>query len=461
MESGGVAGNVLLVDDSTDFQALLAALASKCGCELSCAESLQAARRMVKTVAFDLVLLDLALPDGNGMDLVETMDLPDSGRIIVVTGTPSLETAMRAVRGPVVDYLVKPVAVDTLRELLQQACRHALQRPLHRPGAGAGFGMVGESPAMQDLFRKLAAVAPTDVNVLLHGESGTGKELAARALHQLSGRRGPFIALNCGAVSPDLLGSQLFGHERGAFTGAIQAHAGVFERAEGGTLFLDEVTEMPLAMQVYLLRAIESKRITRVGGSREIPFDVRLIAATNRDPERAVADQVMRKDLYYRLADFPIRLPPLRERGQDMVLIAQEFLDRLNARYGSVKRFGEEALARLVASSWPGNVRELRSAVQRAYILSQSSESLTFAETAEVAADEEDDGSVSFRIGTSIEQMEKKMLLKTLAYYGNNKRKAADALGITTKTIYNKLAHYRAAPQQDDPDLQQLAKIEN
>jgi len=295
---------------------------------------------------------------------------------------------------------------------------------------------------MRALFEQIRRVAPLDVAVFVHGESGTGKELVAQALHELGGRGGRFIAVNCGAIAPDLLSSQLFGHERGAFTGAAQAHNGFFEQAQGGTLFLDEVTEMPLVLQVYLLRVIETRTLTRVGGAREIPVDVRIVAASNRDPQLAVANGHLRPDLYYRLGEFPLTIPPLRARREDIPLLARHFLDRLNRRYGTARVFDADSLRRLGDRNWPGNVRELRHAVQRAYILADR-DTVAVAEDATPRAVAESDGSIRFAVGMSFDDVEREMLLKTLAASSNNKRRAARALGITTKTIYNRLLRYR------------------
>jgi DNA-binding NtrC family response regulator len=287
-------------------------LASLSNCHVTPAETLADARRLTLEHEFDLLLVDLMLPDGNGLDLIEDLDLAAHGRIAIVTGHPSIESAVRAVRKPVVEYLVKPVPMDVLGRLMADAQARAHAR-LSRSAASIG-GMVGNSPAMRALFEQVRRVAPLDVAVFVQGESGTGKELIANALHELSGRKGRFIAVNCGAIAPDLLSSQLFGHERGSFTGASQSHTGFFEQAEGGTLFLDEITEMSMGLQVYLLRVLETRALTRVGGTREIPVDVRIVAASNRDPQLAVRNGNLRADLYYRLGEFPLTLPPLRER---------------------------------------------------------------------------------------------------------------------------------------------------
>ncbi|MBN8726372.1 MAG: sigma-54-dependent Fis family transcriptional regulator [Xanthomonadales bacterium] len=437
-ESAGT-GNVLLVDDNTDFQRMMAEVASRHACRLTAAGSLREGRRFASQHEFDLLLVDLGLPDGNGLELIEEVDLAAHGQLAIITGSPSFETAVRAVRAPVAEYLVKPVPVATLARLMEAAHDRAVARNLP-----SGLrGMIGRSEAMRRVFEQVQKVAPLDACVFLNGESGTGKELVANAIHDLSGRSGRFVAINCGAIAGELLSSQLFGHEKGSFTGAVQAHAGFFEQAEGGTLFLDEVTEMPAALQVYLLRVLETRTLTRVGGSREITVDVRIVAACNRDPQQAMDEGKLRADLYYRLAEFPIGIPALRERREDIPPLAQHFLDRLNRRYGTARSFDAAALRRLSERNWPGNVRELRHAVQRYYILSDSG-AISVGPEAAPRAIEENDGSIRFSVGMTFEDIEREMLLKTLASCNNNKRQAARSLGITAKTVYNRLLRYRS-----------------
>ena len=450
MAAAAPAGNVLVVDDNVDFQSLVADFARLSRCRVTCAATLHAARKLAADDEFDLLMVDLDLPDGNGLDLIDDIDLTAHGQIAIVTGNPTIESAARAVRSPVVEYLTKPVDTDALAKLIERAHERARAR---RPAKRREFGgMIGQTTGMLDLFEKIRRVAPLDVCVLVHGESGTGKELVARSLHELSGRTGRFVAVNCGAIAPDLLSSQLFGHERGSFTGALQSHAGYFEQAEGGTLFLDEITEMPLAAQVYLLRVLESRSLTRVGGAREIAVDVRIVAGTNRDPHQAVADGALRSDLYYRLLEFPLSVPPLRERREDIAGLAQYFLDRLNERYRTGRTFAPDTLRRLVERPWPGNVRELRHAIQRQYILGGDGPIEMDAEPVFRSA-EDDNGVVRFRVGMTFDDIEREMLLKTLAHYNNNKRSAARALGITTKTIYNRLLRYRSQGLIDDAQV--------
>jgi len=313
------------------------------------------------------------------------------------------------------------------------------------------LGLLGESPAMQQVFRLIERVGPTEANVFLTGESGSGKELAAQSIHECSPRRDkPFIAINCGAIPAGLIEAELFGYEKGSFTGAVRAHAGVFERARGGTLLLDEVTEMPMDMQTRLLRVLESRKFYRVGANTEYFSDVRVIAATNRCPLTAVKNGLLRQDLLYRLAVFPIELPPLRSRGDDVELLADHFLADLNARSGTQKRLSALARLTLKQHSWPGNVRELKNCIERAFILGdntldlapliQSSNArITEAAGAHNAADRE---RLDIRVGSRIHDMERSLIEATLDYFKGNKRRAADALGCSLKTLYNKLNGY-------------------
>jgi DNA-binding NtrC family response regulator len=314
-------------------------------------------------------------------------------------------------------------------------------------GSGLG-GLVGACPPMRELFQRIGRVAPTAVSVLLTGESGTGKELVAETIHSLSaGRDEPFVAVNCGAIPATLVEAELFGYERGSFTGAIRAQAGYFERAGRGTLFLDEAGEMPLEMQVKLLRALESRRFTRVGGERELPLQARVIAATNRPLSEALADNKLRADLLYRLAVFHLHIPPLRQRGEDIYLLARSFLQRLNEAEGQEKALSADSLRYLRQHHWPGNVRELYNAVQRAFILADQQLDLRSAadcgpDLAMPGADV--DAAVTFRNGMSLAEVEQMVIIETLRRCDDNKTKTAAVLGISLKTLYNRLNQYRA-----------------
>jgi DNA-binding NtrC family response regulator len=304
----------------------------------------------------------------------------------------------------------------------------------------------GASPAMQEVFRLIERVGPTEAGVLLTGESGSGKELAAKAIHDRSARRnGPFIAINCGAIPAGLIEAELFGFEKGSFTGAVRGHAGVFERADGGTLLLDEITEMPLDMQTRLLRVLETKKFYRVGANAELSTDVRVIAATNRCPLQAVQGGQLREDLLYRLAVFPIHMPPLRDRGDDIDLLAERFLDDLNVEAAALKRFTALSRMTLRQHSWPGNVRELKNCIERAFILGDQwieLAPLIQKPTPDNTAPADDRERLDIRVGSRIYDMERSLIEATLEYFQGNKRRAADALGCSLKTLYNKLNGY-------------------
>ena len=312
--------------------------------------------------------------------------------------------------------------------------------------------LIGTSEAMQAVRRMIERVAPTDSAVLICGESGCGKELVAESLHAGSPRRdGPFVAINCGAIPATLIEAELFGYEKGSFTGASRTHAGVFERADGGTLLLDEFTEMPLEMQARLLRVLETKRVRRVGGEVETPVDVRVLAATNRPPVEAVEAGHLREDIYYRLAVVLIRLPPLRERGEDILALADWFLGRLNVRHGATKRFSSAMRERVARYDWPGNVRQLRNAVERAFVLCDEVLDVDHEFGAAPARPSggvfgsrgSDTPQITLPIGTSLDEIERNFILATLEHFDGDKRRAASVLGCSVKTLYNKLHLYR------------------
>src|SRR5277367_3060457 len=440
--------HALIVDDDADVVDWLQEVARMEGFTVARAHSLRDARIELGRQRPDVLLTDLRLPDGEGIELVRELEKPEATEVIVVTGHATVDSAIAALRAGATDYLVKPAELDRVQAVLRHARKTAvlrseigaLRHELRRLGR---FGrLLGSAPAMQLLYDQLARVAPTSATVLLLGESGTGKELAALTLHELSRRReAPFLPLNCGAVSPQLIESELFGHERGSFTGADRQHKGFFERAHGGTIFLDEITEMPMELQVKLLRVLETGTVMRVGGTATIASDVRVICATNREPEKAVADGKLREDLYHRLNVFPIRLPPLRDRGTDMEQLAQFFLDDLNKTEGTNKSFSRDALVRLYQHSWPGNVRELKNYVQRTFIMADDIIELDVAISD--APPKTDDGTtITIRVGTPLEEVERRVTMATLAYCGHVKRKAAEILGVSLKTLYNRLETY-------------------
>jgi DNA-binding NtrC family response regulator len=306
--------------------------------------------------------------------------------------------------------------------------------------------LYGSSREMRRLYRLLDKVAPTDATVLIIGETGAGKELVAHTIHQSSNRAAqPFIVINCGAIPANLIEAELFGHERGSFTGAVRTHKGCFERAAGGTIFLDEITEMAPEMQVKLLRVLESGSLRRVGGDQEIEVRVRVIAATNRQPEAAVAQGQLREDLLYRLSVFPVVIPPLRDREDDIVLLARHFLGELNHEAGSDKTFSSGALKFLRAHSWPGNVRELKNTIHRAFIMAGREVDLSTAVAAPATSAPAPSGDcLTFAVGTPLAEAERQLIFATLNRYQGNKKKTAEVLGVSLKTLYNRLTEYRA-----------------
>jgi DNA-binding NtrC family response regulator len=309
--------------------------------------------------------------------------------------------------------------------------------------------LIGNSPAMQKVRDLIGRVAPTDSTVLICGESGCGKELVAESIHAMSPRAGkPLVAINCAAIPSTLIEAELFGHERGSFTGAVRTREGVFERASGGTLLLDEITEMPLDLQSRLLRVLETKRLSRVGGSADLPIDVRVLASTNRPATQAISDGRLREDIYYRLAVLTVHLPPLRERGEDVLILTEFFLSELNLRNGTHKRMSDELRARFLRHRWPGNVRELRNAVERAYILCDGELNLSDAEMPTLRHGQEGGGTsdgenIQMPIGATLEQIERTFILATLKHFEGDKRRTADVLGCSLKTLYNKLHAYQ------------------
>lgn len=448
----------LAVDDDPNFLSALEELTDQVGFETTSVTSLEEAKTKFSENIPDVVLMDLVLPDGSGFELLKGLEqAAASTEVILITGHASVDSAVEALRLGVTDFLMKPIDVDRLRQILLEIARsresrsqiEAVEEEVRRFGR---FGpLFGSSPAMQRVYRLASRVAPTDATVLITGESGTGKELVAETIHQLSRRaKSDYLPLNCGAISPTLIESELFGHERGSFTGAQRRHHGYFERANHGSLFLDEITEMPLELQVKLLRVLESGQIVRIGGDRSIEVDVRIITATNRNPEDAVRDGRLREDLLYRLQVFPIHLPPLRHRGRDLEHLAEHFLQILNKSESTDKRFTAESLEKLRGHNWPGNVRELKNVVHRAFILADD----------EIGPDEvpiearhmeptSGGPSIHVPVGSSIAEAEKKLILATLEEYDGNKKQAAEVLGVSLKTLYNRLNAYKEEEEEE------------
>jgi DNA-binding NtrC family response regulator len=442
----------LIVDDHEPTLATLAQLVESEGFGTSKAASVEDARAQLGGTKFDVVLVDLNLPDGSGMGLLEEARNAGSSAVVLVTGQASVNSAVEALRMGVTDYLTKPVDFERVRTILGEVKGSAglgqeivaLRKGLVESGR---FGsLVGRSRAMEQIYDLIARVAPSSATVLISGESGSGKEMVAHTLHDLSRRRSAaFVPVNCGAISPTLMESELFGHERGSFTGADRRHRGLFERAHRGTLFLDEVTEMPLELQVKLLRVLETGALTRTGGETPIEVDVRILAATNKKPDQAVAKGALREDLYYRLKVFHIPVPPLRERPEDIEILGAHFLEALAIKEGRRKFLSPDALEALKRHTWPGNVRELKNAVYTAYLLADGDRIEPRALPPEIEGGAEstlDRSSVHIPVGTTVAEAERRLILTTLAHYDGNKVKTAEVLAISLKTLYNRLHEY-------------------
>ncbi len=451
--------HALIVDDEPDTSETLAMLVATQGFTVATAASLRDARRQMALQEPDILLLDLMLPDGSGMELFREAKALTNTEVVLMTGHASLETSIEALRLGAADYLVKPTHMTQLQGVLSRVTRPSalmaeaaeMHAVLEREGH---FGQLwGRAAPMREVYEQVTRVAGTAATVLVTGESGTGKEVVARTIHDLSRRRGrPFLAVNCGAISPHLIESEIFGHEKGSFTGADRQHHGFFERAAGGTLFLDEITEMPLDLQVKLLRVLESGTFMRVGASQLQETDVRILAATNRSLEEATLSGKLRDDLLYRLNVFPIHLPALRDRREDIPAIAEHFLDQISKREGQARRFSAQALERLAAYRWGGNVRELRNIVYRAYVMATGptivNECLPRVTTEPGAPKPTASRTapllpvITVSVGTTLAEAERLITLATLEHLGRHKEKTAATLGISLKTLYNRLKEY-------------------
>jgi two-component system response regulator AtoC len=445
---------VLLIDSDAEFTAATSDSMRHEGFAVRVANSMLEARQEFTRKLPQVLVMDWSLPDGCGLDLLNSAECPEL-RTVVVTDHPSVESAVESLRKRVSDYFIKPVDLPSLIASMRvtEAARPPTvssgqrhDRHTHR-AAGPG-GLVGQTPVMRRLYGLIEKVAATDATVMLCGESGTGKELAARAIHELSGVTGPFLAVNCAAIPKELIANELFGHEKGGYTGATGQHRGYFERAEQGTLLLDEITEMPLELQSYLLRVLETRKVLRVGGSREVGIDVRLVAASNQPLKAAVQEGRFRADLYYRLVVFPIRMPSLRERKPDIPLLVEHFAAAFNREHGTAKALESRALELLVGHHWPGNVRELRNCLQRAFLI--AGERITDADLQaalefSLETTQSDHGHLHLPTGTSIREAERQLIMVTLEQCQGNKRLAAESLGVSLKTLYNKLKGYEPA----------------
>jgi DNA-binding NtrC family response regulator len=430
---------ILLVDDDEGFLQATTELLELLQHTVVSANTVEQAQRQAAGRSFDHVILDLIMPDGSGLHVLDSIKNREQTQVTLVTGHPSVKSIVRDLYGPNISYLIKPIDLSQLQSLLETRQQQAeADSALH-------FGhLVGESAPMKKLYQMIERVSQTSANVLLIGESGVGKEVVASAIHAASKPQGALIPANCGAFARDLISSELFGHEKGAFTGATHRKAGVFELASEGTLFLDEVTEMPIEQQPNLLRVLETHKVTRLGGTKAIDVNCRVVSATNRS-EIDIAEQgCLREDLYFRLAVFPIRIPALRERPEDIPLLVDYFLVDFNRQYQSAITIAEQDMARLTAYDWPGNVRELRHAVHRGFIMADS-------ETQQLVLPDDlsspfskvgDSKNTGITVGKTVDDVERELIESTLEHLDGDKKRAAEMLGVSLKTLYNRLNSY-------------------
>ncbi len=438
---------LLIADDEKHIAEGLQMLLSEEGYEAEMATDGDAAWDKVQSGDFGLVLADLKMPGMGGLELFARMrEEGVDSEVIIITGKGTVATAVEAMRNGAYDYLTKPLELERLKALIPKALetyrvKTANKQLQRRVDSLTRYGeMVGESEEMREIYKILEVVAPASASVLIVGESGTGKELVANAIHQKSPRaKGPFIALNCGAFPREILENELFGHEKGAFTGAVGEKPGAFELADGGTLFLDEVAEMEPDVQVKFLRALEQRKFRRLGGKKEIAVDIRVIAATNRDVEAALKDGDLREDLYHRLAVIPILLPPLHDRHGDVRILAEEFLRRFSREQEKeIDGFSEGALEFIETYRWPGNVRELKNAVERAVILAKGGAiEARDLQPRHLSLDEQE---VRVPVGSSLAEAERRITLKTFAFTDGDHGKAARILGIGEAELKKRLA---------------------
>jgi len=449
-------GRVLVVDDERGVQESLRLLL-KDEHDVATASSVDEALRALDQAGADVILLDLVMPGRSGLDMLrELAERGDGPPVVVVSATRAIPPAIEAMKLGAVDFVTKPFEVDALRIKVRQILEHrALEQEVVRlrdevAGRARLGRLIGRSEGMRAVYRTIERVASSRANVLITGESGTGKELVARAVHELGPRReAPFVVVNCAAIPAELLESELFGHEKGAFTGAHERRIGRFEAASGGTLFLDEIGEMPLALQAKLLRAIQDRMIDRVGSTQPIPVDVRVVAATNRELEKEVAAGTFRADLYYRIHVVPIALPPLRERPEDIRLLAETFLVRARADAGrGPSRIAPAALAALERHGWRGNVRELENAIERAVALADGEaleltdlpDEIQLAARTDALRDEVRAGRVDF--DTAVARFESALIREALDRTGGNQTRAAEQLGLTRRVLKLKMDRY-------------------
>jgi DNA-binding NtrC family response regulator len=439
---------ILVADDEKHIAEGLQMLLADEGYEVDTATDGNAAWKLAQDGDYGVVLADLRMPEVDGLELFSRMRKAGiASEMIIITGEGSVESAKEAMRQGAYDYLEKPLKIDRLKELIpkalekfqvKQANRHLEQRLSNLTRFG---DLIGQSDEMKSIYGMIEAAAPTSASILIVGESGTGKELVARAIHDKSTRaKGPFVAINCAAFPREILENELFGHEKGAFTGAINEKQGCFELADGGTLFLDEVAEMEPDIQVKFLRALEQRSFRRLGGKKEISVDIRVVSATNKQINKAIDEGKLREDLFHRLAVIPLFLPPLRDRRGDVRLLAESFLRRFAEENGKkhLKTFAPEALEFINAYRWPGNVRELKNALERAAIFARG-DAITLMDLRAHELIMSEDREIRIPVGTSLQQVERTLVLKTFSFAEGDHQRAATMLGIEEEELRNRL----------------------
>lgn len=449
---------ILVIDDEQLIRDFIAETLRRQKYEVECAECGIEGVQKFKQSPFDLVFTDMKMPDITGIEVLKQIkEIDVSVPVIVITAYGSIENAVEAMRVGAFNYLIKPFSPETIEAVMNRVETHLrlvrentfLKSEISKGLSGTPFCVIAQSPEMRQIMSDVKRIAQSNASVFITGESGTGKEVVAQAIHEYSLRKNrPFIRVNCAAIPETLIESEFFGHEKGAFTGANEKRLGRFELANGGTLMLDEVTEIPLTVQAKLLRAIQEQIFERVGGTKSIRVDVRMIATSNRDIKEALAHKILREDLYYRLNVVPIELPPLRKRRSDIIPLAEYFLDKLSkANHKESPVFSGAAKNKILGYDWPGNVRELANIVERSVVMSQGEligPDLLFIDspvkdTGEVSNDRT---TLQLPIGCSLKELEKMMIVETLQVNENNRKKTAEILGITARTLRNKIAEY-------------------
>lgn len=455
---------ILIVDDEMIVRNFLAETLRRKNIEVITAENGKKALSLIKETPFDMVITDMKMPDLTGIEVLKKCkEISPNTIVVVITAFGSIENAVEAMRLGAFSYLIKPFSPDTIEAIIEKAKEHLslvqenqyLRQQVSTGDSPLQFKIIGESPAMKQIMHDVMRVSQSNASVFINGESGTGKEVIAQAIHSFSPRAShPFIKVNCAAIPETLIESEFFGHEKGAFTGANFKRLGRFELAHKGTLLLDEITEIPLAVQAKLLRAIQEQEFERVGGSKPIKVDVRLISTSNRDIKEAIAHKILREDLYYRLNVVPIYLPPLRDRRDDILPLSHYFLEKMCVdNHKSPKTFSAEAIKKLYAYPWPGNVRELANIIERAVVMTAHSEitpehlylengdtlPLTKSRQAQTLSDTSPS---TFPVGMTLQELEKRLIIETLQAQRNNRTKTAEVLGISVRTLRNKLNEY-------------------